>query len=68
MKNENGITLVALVVTVILMGILMAFLIKASTFKGLLNEKNKVEQDFNEVLNQTDEKIYSIREQWEDVI
>ena len=38
MKDDKGITLVTLVVTVILMGILMALLVRVTPFNQLLQE------------------------------
>lgn len=68
MKNEKGITLVMLVLTVVLLGILMAFLLKDQPFNKLLQEKENVVQDFNDLINKTNDDIYSIRNQWEDII
>ena len=68
MKNDKGMTLVLLVITVVLMCILMTFLVNVGSFNDLLQVKNRVEEDFNDVITNTDEKVNSIRDQWGDII
>ncbi len=68
MKNEKGITLTTLVVTIMIMSILAVVIIRASSYRGVLNKINTISEDFDEDKRETDEKIEEIEEQWEGVI
>ncbi len=68
MKSDKGITLVLLVITVVIMCMIMALLVNVDSFNELLQVKNRVEEDFNDVITNTDEKVNSIRDQWGDIL
>ena len=68
MKKENGITMISLVITVVIMSILAAILIKATLDGNILEQKDKIENDFYGTMEYTENRIKSEREKWEGVI
>ena len=68
MKKENGITIISLALTVIIMSILLSILIRASLDDNLIEQKDKIEDDFYESMQNTENRIKSEREKWEGVI
>ncbi len=68
MRKEKGITLISLAVTVMIMILLAGILITASNYNKIVQEKDAAESDFEEEVEQTDQKIDSIQEQWGDVL
>lgn len=67
MREEKGITLAILVITVIVMGILATILVNATMGGNLLKNANSVQENFYEVLQDTDEKIQNVEDKWEGV-
>lgn len=68
MKKEDGITLITLGVTIILMGVLAALLIKATMGTNLLNNVKNVEDDYYNMLNDTQDKTKDIEQKWNGII
>lgn len=68
MKREDGITIVSLVVTVIIMSILSAISIKAALDGNILEQKDKIENDFYDSMQETENRMKSEREKWEGII
>ena len=68
MKTEKGITLTALVITVMIMAILATLLVRASVGKNLLKEVNGIKEDFSKTIDNTNKKTQSIQDAWEGVI
>ena len=68
MKTEKGITIIAVVVTVMIMAILATLLVRASVGQNLLKEVNGVEQDFSKTIENANQKTQSIKDAWEGVI
>lgn len=68
MNKEKGITLITLVVSIILMGILVAVLVRASVGGNLLNEVQRVEDDYYNMINDTQDKTKDIEQKWEGII
>lgn len=68
MKRENGITMISLVITVVIMSILAAILIKATLDSNILEQKNKIENDFFGTMEYTENRMKSEREKWEGII
>ena len=68
MNKEKGITLITLVVSIILMGILAAVLVRASVGGNLLNEVQRVEDDYYNMINDTQDKTKDIEQKWEGII
>lgn len=67
MQNEMGITLAALVLTIILMLILIGVTVNVAT-DGLLDRKNKATNEYYEEQKNTTDKIKSIEEEWSGVV
>ncbi len=68
MKRENGITVIALVITVIIMSILSAILVKATLNDNIIEKKDKIENDFYDTMQDTENKMKTEREKWKGVI
>ncbi len=68
MKNEKGITLITLAVTVMLMSLLAGLLINAVNYDKIMEETGGAQNDFEGEVEYTDEKVESIQEQWGDVL
>ena len=68
-KNEKGITLLSLVVTVIVLSILASILVNVSIVGNpLLKEVNGARNDYNEQKEQIETKINSMTNGWENII
>ena len=68
MKTEKGITIIAVVITVMIMAILATLLVRASIGQNLFKELNTIEEDFSKTLQSTNQKTQSIKDAWEGVI
>ena len=68
MKRENGITLITLTVTITLMGILAALLIKATMGTGLIKDVQDKEDDYYNMINDVDGKTKDIEQKWNGII
>lgn len=68
MINEKGITLVSLVVTIVLLGILMAVMTNVTMYNGIIEKKFETQNSYNELMNNVEENIDSIQEQWGNVL
>ena len=68
MKTEKGITIIAVVITVMIMAILATLLVRASIGQNLFKELNNIEEDFSKTLQSTNQKTQSIKDAWEGVI
>lgn len=68
-KKENGITLVALIVTMLVMVILSA-IVASSVFseEGLLNKKDRIQAGYDEQVSNTEREIRNIDNTWQNVI
>ena len=68
MKRENGITLITLAITIILMGLLAALLVRASLGDNLLNDSNKVKENVLDMIDDTDKKTEGIKQKWNGIL
>ena len=68
MKKENGITVISLVITVVVLSILSAVSIKAVIDDNILQQKDKINNDFKETMQNTNDKIKSEKEKWNGII
>lgn len=68
MKNEKGITLISMIITVMLMALLIGLIIRASNGNELINRSREVSNNLNSVIEETDNKIQKIEEEWEGVL
>lgn len=68
-KKESGITLVALIVTMLVMVILSA-IVASSVFseEGLLNKKDRIQAGYDEQVSNTEREIRNIDNTWQNVI
>ncbi len=67
MQEQNGITLVSLVLTIILMLILVGVTVKI-TRNGLLDKKDKAVNEYYSKEKNTTDKIKTIEDEWDGVI
>lgn len=69
LKKESGITLVALIVTMLVMVILSA-IVASSVFseEGLLNKKDRIQAGYDEQVSNTEREIRNIDNTWQNVI
>lgn len=68
-NRESGITLVALAITLIVMGILTGVIIYDITSKnGIFEVKQEIEDQFNEDMSDTESQITGIQSEWGDII
>ncbi len=68
MKREGGITLITLTVTITIMGILAALLIKATMGTGLMKDVQDKEDDYYNMINDVDGKTKDIEQKWNGII
>lgn len=68
MKREDGITLITLVATIMIMGVLAALLVKASVGGNLLKKVYDIEEDYNNEIKDVEEKTESINQKWNGII
>lgn len=68
MINEKGITLISLVATVILLGILMALTINLSVYNGIIQKRFQVENEYDKLMENVEENVDSIQDQWGDLL
>ena len=68
MFNEKGITLISLAVTVIILGALMALTLNMSAFNDLIVRRFEAQNEYNEVMQEVQENIDSIQDQWGDLL
>lgn len=68
MKNENGITLITIAVTIVIMGILAGLLVRASVGGSLLKKANDVQENYYDMIDDTDEKMENLKQKWDGVI
>ncbi len=68
MVKEKGITLVSLTVTIILLCILAAVLINIGAYNNIIQRKFQVENQYEELLENVEENIDSIQDQWGDLL
>ena len=68
MKREDGITLITLGVTIILMGVLASLLIKATMGTNLIKDVKDVEDDYYNMVNDTQDKTKDIEQKWNGII
>ena len=61
---EKGITMVALIFTLLIMIILAGVLIRATMGDGFLQQVNEKEKEYQELIDDTDRKKDVIKEQW----
>lgn len=68
-KNEKGITLLSLVITIIVLSVLASILVSISiTENPLIDEIQASRNYYNEQKEQTETKVNSMVQGWEDVI
>ena len=68
-KEEKGVTLIALIVTIIVMIILSTILIKATDgIDPITNAVDKTEGIYLETKEETEENITAIERKWENII
>ena len=68
-NRESGITLVALAIILIVMGILTGVIIYDITSKnGIFEVKQEIEDQFNEDMSDTESQITGIQSEWGDII
>ena len=68
MKAEKGITLTILVITVIIMAIIGALLVRATIGPSLLKKVNSIEQNLYDSLDDKNTAAKSIEDAWANVI
>lgn len=69
MKNEQGITLLSLVVTVIILSILASVLVSASIKDNpAMDSSNTLKEFYYNEQTKTEERINSMTNGWEDII
>lgn len=68
MKRENGITLITLAITIILMGLLAALIVRASVSGNLLKESNEIKENVFDMIDDTDEKTEGIKQKWNGIL
>ena len=61
---EKGITMVALIFTLLIMIILAGVLIRATMGDGFLQQVNEKEKEYQELIDDTDRKKDVIKDQW----
>lgn len=68
-KREKGVTLVALIVTMLVMVILSA-IVASSVFseEGLLNKKDRIQAGYDEQVSNVEKEIRNIDNSWQNVI
>lgn len=68
-KNEKGITLLSLVITIIILSVLASILVSISiTENPLIDEIQASRNYYNEQKEQTETRVNSMVQGWEDVI
>lgn len=69
MKREKGITLQALVITIIIMLILTGVTVVSlgDSYSGIIKAKKKEEKKFDKELNTTQRSVTDLNTTWEDV-
>ena len=68
MKRENGITLITLAITIILMGVLAALLVRASLGDNLLKKSNEIKENVVDLIDDTDKKTEGIKQKWNGIL
>ena len=68
MKRENGITLITLAITIILMGLLAALLVRASLGDNLLKKSNEKKENVVDMIDDTDKKTEGIKQKWNGIL
>ena len=68
MNKEKGITLASLVVTIVLMSILAAIMINATLGSNALKEEKELENEYKDLMENTEGQIQSVDDQWKDVM
>lgn len=68
MKRENGITLITLAITIILMGLLAALLVRASLGNNLLKKSNEIKENVVDLIDDTDKKTEGIKQKWNGIL
>ena len=68
MNKEKGITLASLVVTIVLMSVLAAIMINATPGSNALNEEKELENEYKDLMENTEGQIQSVDDQWKDVM
>ena len=68
-NNEKGITLVALIVTMLVM-IILSGIVVTNVFsgEGLLNKKERIQAGYDEQVSNVQREINSIENTWQNVI
>lgn len=66
--SERGVTLTVLVVTISIMLILVGIVFQGTLKGGLLQKKEDIKQDTQNMIENTEEKMNSLSNQWPDVI
>ena len=68
MNKERGITLASLVVTIVLMSVLAAIMINATLGSNALKEEKELENEYKDLMENTEGQIQSVDDQWKDVM
>lgn len=68
MNKEKGITLASLVVTIVLMSVLAAIMINATLGSNALKEEKELENEYKDLMENTEGQIQSVDDQWKDVM
>lgn len=68
MRKSNGVTLVSLVVTIVLMMIIMGIIFSRTNGMGLLNKKDETVNQYYDAESNITQKMNSIKDQWSGIL
>ncbi len=68
MKREEGVTLITVAITIIILGLLAALLVKASVKGNILEESNGIKENVLDMIDDTKDKTKNIEQKWDGII